>query len=227
MTWCGGIELGKEPVAVDLAYRSLIFPHWLARNIRNKSGWLRVTTVQVELSFGTLQRDLLACVDDYGHPLPVYLAKQFFTMGASYPYPPDEPEPHDLLDRREDELLVRFLGHLEKAVRAEEAEAERRNGKLLERAERLAAVGTDLIGRKVRELRRARRAPNLTSIQRLSIAARIQDLEQLGNSLIPALGTRLQQLRDQHEARELELLADREETFELDVRHTLRWRVIG
>ena len=152
---------GQAPVCLELDLDSYDGPWTHVERFRGRSGWLVVAEAQVSTADADWTTTLVAACDDYGEPVPYFMAPNLLACACSHPqpcreYPPDALD--HLLDVAARELQLGWLrennvGLLNLSRAGTERVAS------LETATRAAVDDAD---RRIADLRRRRRMPGVS-----------------------------------------------------------------
>lgn len=194
MRACFGDGFGCYPVAVDLFLDGYSGPPRHTYRFVWKSGWLRVSNVEIETPLATWSGQLIACITDSGETVPPNLAARLFEMPASAPKEVEHTPP-DELDEVTDALYWDFIGRCDQlaldrldteGVKAEReiAGLEAKFGRALQLAEA-----------KISELRRRMRSAGAGS-EGGTMDRSLQQLTELTGKIPEALRRRVQSVRD-------------------------------
>lgn len=152
-----GEARGVYPVAVEVFLDGYSGPYRHIAPLIWKSGWLRVSEVELETPYKTWRSQLVACVTDHGETVPAYIASRMFEMPASAPKEVEHTPP-DELDEITEKLYWDFLGRCDRLALSElderTAAAEKTIKSFERRGERIAAAAEQ----KIRTLRQKLRA---------------------------------------------------------------------
>ncbi|RSV29453.1 hypothetical protein [Sphingomonas sp. ABOLH] len=152
---------GQAPVCLELDLDSYDGPWTHVERFRGQSGWLVVAEAQVSTADTDWTTTLVAACDDYGEPVPYFMAPNLLACACSHPqpcreYPPDLLD--HLLNKAAHELQLGWLrennvGLLNLSRAGTERVAS------LEAATRAAVDDAD---RRIADLRRRRRMPGVS-----------------------------------------------------------------
>lgn len=152
---------GQAPVCLELDLDSYDGPWTHVERFRGRSGWLVVAEAVVTTADAGWTTTLLAACDDYGEPVPAFMAPNLLACACSHPQPCRELPPQELdelLNEAAHELRLGWLRdtnrHLHDLTRAG--------------ADRVAAIeaatraALDEADHRIADLRRRRRMPGVT-----------------------------------------------------------------
>jgi hypothetical protein len=152
---------GQAPVCLELDLDSYDGPWTHVERFRGRSGWLVVAEAEVTTAGAGWTTTLIAACDDYGEPVPHFMAPNLLACACSRPQPCREYPPDELDDLLEDAAHELRLGWLREnnagLLNLSRAGAERVAA--LETATRVAIDEAD---RGIADLRRRRRMPGVS-----------------------------------------------------------------
>lgn len=152
---------GQAPVCIELDLDSYDGPWTHVERFRGRSGWLVVAEAHLSAADAEWETTLVAACDDYGEPVPPFMAPNLLACACSHPLPcrelpPDELD--ELLDAAAHELRLGWLRDTNRHLHdLSQAGADRVAA--MEAATRAAVDEAD---RQVADLRRRRRMPGVT-----------------------------------------------------------------
>lgn len=152
---------GQAPVCIELDLDSYDGPWTHVERFRGRSGWLVVAEAHVTAADAEWETTLVAACDDYGEPVPPFMAPNLLACACSHPLPcrelpPDELD--ELLDAAAHELRLGWLRDTNRHLHdLSQAGADRVAA--MEAATRAAVDEAD---RQVADLRRRRRMPGVS-----------------------------------------------------------------
>lgn len=152
---------GQAPVCLELDLDSYDGPWTHVERFRGRSGWLVVAEAQVSTADADWATTLVAACDDYGEPVPFFMAPNLLACACSHPqpcreYPPDALD--DLLNEAAHELRLGWLRENNAGLlNLSRAGAERVAA--LEAATRAVVDDAD---HRIADLRRRRRMPGVS-----------------------------------------------------------------
>lgn len=103
---------GQAPVCLELDLDSYEGPWTHVERFRGRSGWLVVAETQVSTAGAGWTTTLVAACDDYGEPVPHFMAPNLLACACSHPQPCHELPPDELdglLDDAAHELRLGWL----------------------------------------------------------------------------------------------------------------------
>lgn len=216
-------EFGPAPLCLELDFDSFDGPpHWVAR-FRRMSGWMLVAKATIQSEHDILTAKLVAACDEQENPIPAFKALNLLHCDWINPTHCDELPP-DLLDQliceQEGELVRRW--HREKNAGLAEA-FEAHEQRIAEFEGRVRSV-VRRNERRIADVRRRRRHPDTTLVDRAQLGGIIRDLEQENDTLVEEMAATRTRLREEA-ARQEEALWSREDLLvEVEPLHLIRWR---
>ncbi|WP_294289606.1 hypothetical protein [uncultured Sphingomonas sp.] len=152
---------GQAPVCIELDLDSYEGPWTHVERFRGRSGWLVVAEAQVSTADTDWNTTLVAACDDYGEPVPHFLAPNLLACACSYPKPCREYPPNvlnDLLDEAAHELRLGWL----RENNASLLNLSRAAGERIASLEAATRAAVDDADRRIADLRRRRRLPGVS-----------------------------------------------------------------
>lgn len=189
-----GDQVGVYPVSVEVFLDGYSGPRRHTYQFLWKSGWLRVSEVEVRTPLANWRKQLVACVTDHGQVIPSGVAARLFEMPVSAPKEVEHAPPDDV-DEATDALYWDFLGCCDRMALAEldaaNTKVEAYVSALEHRFERVARTAED----KIRAIRKRLRAPN-SVLDREASQASIERLSVMVDRIPAALRKRVLEARE-------------------------------
>lgn len=152
---------GQAPVCLELDLDSYDGPWTHVERFRGRSGWLVVAEAEVTTADAGWTTTLVAACDDYGEPVPTFMAPNLLACACSHPQPCRELPPQELdelLDEAAHELRLGWLRdtnrHLHELTRA--------GADRVAALEAVTRAAVDEADHRIADLRRRRRTPGVT-----------------------------------------------------------------
>lgn len=152
---------GQAPVCVEFDLDSYDGPWTHVERFRGRSGWLVVAEAQVGTADADWNTTLVAACDDYGEPVPHFMAPNLLACACSHPKPCREYPPNvldDLLDDAAHELRLGWL----RENNASLLNLSRACGERIASLEVATRAAVDDADRRIADLRRRRRLPGVS-----------------------------------------------------------------
>lgn len=152
---------GQAPVCIELDLDSYDGPWTHVERFRGRSGWLVVAEAHLNAADAEWETTLVAACDDYGEPVPPFMAPNLLACACSHPLPcrelpPDELD--ELLDAAADELRLGWLRDTNRHLHdLSQAGADR-----VAAMEAATRAAVDKADRQIADLRRRRRMPGVS-----------------------------------------------------------------
>lgn len=213
---------GAAPVAATFSVDSYFGPLREVRHLRNRSGWLMMCEFRLDTVIDSFSKTALACVTEKGDTLGSWSASKLLEMRCSLPkeifdWPPDEV--HDVADA----LYWDFLGSCDlMQLRWLEVQQE----KLDDNSRSLTAQMDGLFAKvdsKISHLRKRRRDPSRSPIERTAINAEIGMLETKMNQVESDVRQRVRNWRSEADQLELDVGEALLMEGELEVLSLVHW----
>ena len=213
---------GIAPVSVIFDLDSYDGPWTHVHRFRDRSGWLMVAEARLECGDEWMRTTLVAACDEWGEPVPGFIASNLLACACSHPQPCHEEPPEaldDILCEEEGALILRWQRDTNRDL-AELAESVDRRIASIEAATRMFI---DAGERQVAELRRRRRIPGLTPEARSIFDTVIADIEAESDSALERLASRRRAIRARAEAAEEALFSRSTVEIEVTPLYTVQW----
>lgn len=217
---------GIAPVSVVFDLDSYDGPWTHVHRFRDRSGWLMVAEARLECGDEWMRTTLVAACDEWGEPVPGFMAPNLLACACSHPQPCHEEPPEaldDILCEEEGALIVRWQRETNRDL-AELAESVERRIAAIESATRRFI---DAGERQVAELRRRRRMPGSTAEARGIFDTIIVDIESEGDAALERLTSRRADIRARAEDAEEALFSRSTVEIEVTPLYTVQWAGSG
>lgn len=213
---------GVLPFAVYAQLDTYEGPGWVARQLRGRSGWLKVSRASMETPFSSWSTTLVAAVTDDGLRLNKMVAEAFFRMSCAGPLETNDMPPEELDDITE-VLFDGFRGgcdirHL-RLLRESELELETRIQAEQTRGEHVLADADAFIAGMMRE----RRDPRTSNERRAQLDTAVELFETKQQEAAAWLIQRLRRLRSSNEQFESDVIESLENPGDIEELYSVRW----
>lgn len=221
----GAIHLchsGMLPFEVDIYLDTYDGPGWVKRQLRGRSGWLRVSRVEMSTPISDWAATLVAAITDDGVCLGPFASSAFLDMRSSNPREALD-DPDEDLDGAMEMLVWDFLGACDIRHLRMLSDAETEVGELIAseqaRGERILGDADIHIAAMRRERRDLRSTPQL----RVQLADRIAFFENKQSAASAWLVRRLASMRAELMQVENEVFEALQNHGEVEELYTVRW----
>jgi hypothetical protein len=152
---------GQAPVCLELDLDSYDGPWTHVERFRGRSGWLVVAEADVTTAGAEWTTTLVAACDDYGEPVPAFMAPNLLACACSHPQPCRELPPtelDELLDDAAHELRLSWLRDTNRHLH----DLSRAGADRIAAMEAVTRAAVDEADHRIADLRRRRRMPGVT-----------------------------------------------------------------
>lgn len=196
---------GLAPVCLELDLDSYEGDWRHVSRFRGRSGWLTVAEAQLQVGGREWITTLVAACDEWGTPVPNFMAPNLLACACSLPQPCSDfppPELEQILQMERGELKHRWLRENNQILKALDTEIAEEIGRLEAEAKQRLARRDAAIA----DLRRRRRFAGASHEQRTLLTELIQELEDEQDQIAERLAAERFRLRGRLVAREREIL---------------------
>jgi hypothetical protein len=213
---------GLAPVCLEFDLDSYDGPSTHVERFRGRSGWLVVAEAHISSAEAHWLTSVVAACDEYGEPVPAFMAPNLIACACSHPSPCDEIPPDELDDLLEDaahELKLKWLRESNTALaRLAESAAVR-----IATMEGQTKVLVEDIDRRIADLHRRRRMANVPDAARAVFQDAIIGFEMEREVMTERLAAGQRQLRRAVEEEECLLLGRANVGVVLEPLYRVRW----
>ena len=152
---------GQAPICIELDLDSYDGPWTHVERFRGRSGWLVVAEAHLTAADAEWETTLVAACDDYGEPVPPFMAPNLLACACSHPLPCRELPPNELdelLNAAAHELRLSWLRDTNRHLH----DLSRAGADRVAAMEAATRAEVDEADRQVADLRRRRRMPGVT-----------------------------------------------------------------
>jgi hypothetical protein len=211
------------PVCIELDLDSYDGDWRHVARFRGRSGWLTVAEAQLSTRRYEWNTTLVAACDEWGNPVPTYMAPNLLACACSLPEPCDELPPTELeqiINSEKSEIKRRWVRENNKALKELEADTYDEIVGLEADAKRRIATRDAAIA----DLRRRRRMPLATLEERAILGELISELEREQEAIADALASQRATLREHVAVKERELMRRLEIKVSVEPLYYVNWR---
>lgn len=213
---------GLAPVCLEFDLDSYDGPSTHVERFRGRSGWLVVAEAYISSAEGDWLTSVVAACDEYGEPVPAFMAPNLIACACSHPSPCDEIPPDELDDLLEDaahELKLKWLRESNTALaRLAESAAVR-----IATLEGQTKVLVEDIDRRIADFHRRRRMANVPDAARAVFQDAIIGFEMEREVITERLAAGQRQVRRAVEEEERLLLGRASVGVVLEPLYRVRW----
>lgn len=213
---------GQAPVCLELDLNSYDGPWTHVERFRGRSGWLLLGEACLVSENDEWTTTIVAACDDYGDPVPVFMAPNLMACACSLPAHCDELPPDDLddlLDEAAHELQLQWLRDSNVAL----ARLAQAAGDRIAAIEKRAKAALEILDQQVMDLQRHRRMLSLSDHARSVFDDAIVSLELEREIAMDGLSAKRQRARTAIEREELALLNRAAVSVTVEPLYHVRW----
>lgn len=213
---------GLAPVCVDLDLDSYDGDWRHVARFRGRSGWLSVVEAQLRTSRHEWNTTIVAACDEFGDPVPSFMAPNLLACACSLPEPCSEYPPavlDHIIDAERAELKRRWLREHNVTLKQLSVDTARTVEVLEAEAKHRIALREAGIA----DLRRRRRMPTATHEERAILTQLIEELETEQETIAETLAFARNELRSLVDRKEREILARTEIRVVVEPLYYVSW----